>query len=419
MKDFRHLVVHIKKYGRQHEALYFLALMILFWSVFDGMTTYITPLIMAEAGMTKTLIGLIIGSSSVFGAGFDFLMCKLFKHGHFRQIFMLMFGLCFAYIGVLYLAKSVALFVLAMALWGVYYDLKNFGSFDFVSRFVKADEHTSSFGVLSVFQAVGYLLAPIMVGLLIGQTVGWWPFAAAAIFLAIAGLFLLRLLGEDKKLPETEIKTNYNYKGFFQEIKLWLKIDRVLLPVLLMMMTVNIIDAFFWTIGPILAESFKDIHPMAGLFMTAYTLPPLLVGWLVGGATVKLGKKRTSYFALLLGSLILSLMKFIDQSIIIILDVFMASFFIAFSWPAIKATFADYIKETERYEKEIEGLVDFYTNLGFVFGPIMAGIIADQVGIQNTFGVLGMFGVVMALMLFKITPRKINVLKAMGGPGGN
>ena len=411
MKDFRHLALHVRRYGKQHQALYSLALMILFWSVFDGTTTYITPLIMTEAGMTKTLIGIIIGSSSVFGAVFDFLMCRLFKRGHFRRIFMLMFGLCFAYLAVLYLAQSVALFGLAMALWGVYYDLKNFGSFDFVSRFVKVEEYTSSFGVLSVFQAVGYLLAPIMAGFLIGQTVGGWPFAAAAVFLAIAGLFLFRLLVEDKKLPHKELKTSYNYKGFFQEIKLWLKIDRVLLPVLSMMMTLNIIEAFFWTIGPLLAESFRDIHPLAGFFMTAYTLPPLLVGWLVGGATVKLGKKKVSYLGLLLGSLLLSLMKFIDQSALVILDVFIASFFIAFSWPAIRAAFADYIKETRKYEKEIEGLEDFYTNLGFVIGPILAGVIADKMGNQTAFSVLGIFGAMMALLLFKITPRQINVLK--------
>ncbi len=188
-----------------------MALMILFWSIFDGTTTYITPLIMMETGMSKTLIGIVIGSSSVFGAVFDFLMCKLFKHGYFRQIFMLMFGLGFAYIAVLYSAKSVALFILAMALWRVYYDLKNFGSFDFVSRVVKAEERTSSFGVLSVFQAVGYLLAPIMAGLVIGQVVGRLPFVLALIFLCIAVLFYLRLLIQQRRSTQVDLKTNYNY----------------------------------------------------------------------------------------------------------------------------------------------------------------------------------------------------------------
>jgi len=67
-----------------------------------------------------------------------------------------------------------------------------------------------------------------------------------------------------------------------------------------------------------------------------------------------------------------------------------------------------------KYEKEIEGLEDFYTNLGFVIGPILAGVIADKMGNQTAFSVLGVFGAMMALLLFKITPRQINVLKDIG-----
>ena len=408
------MVLHIKRYGKLHQALYWLVLMILFWSIFDGITTYVTPLIMTEAGMSKTMMGLIIGSSSAFGAVFDFLMCKLFKHGHFRQIFMLMFGLCFMYIGALYLAKTVVLFVVAMALWGVYYDLKNFGSFDFVSRFVEAKEHASSFGVLQVFQGVGYLLAPIIAGMLIKETVGGLPFLAALIFLMIAGIFLLRLLVEEKKTQQIELRMRYNYKGLLQEIKLWLKLDRVLLPVLIMIMMLNIIEGFFWTVGPLLAESLSGIHQLAGFFMTAYTLPSLLIGWWVGGITIRFGKKRTSYVSLLIGSLFLGLIEFIDQSVLIIADVFIASFFLSLSWPAVRAAFADYIKETGKYDKEIEGLEDFYTNIGFVVGPILAGWLADLVGNKTTFSLLGVLGVLTALVLVKITPRQINVLKEMG-----
>ena len=419
MKDFRHLVLHIRRYGKQHQALYFLGLMILFWSIFDGMTTYVTPLVMTEAGMSKTLMGLIIGSSSVFGAIFDFLMCKIFKHGHFRQIFILMFGLCFGYIGALYLAKGVGLFLLAMGLWGVYYDLKNFGSYDFVSRFVKAEEHSSSFGLLQVFQAIGYLLAPLFAGMLIQKTVGGMPFIFSAVFLGVAGLFLLRLFAEEKKGPQEKIKICSPYKGFVHEIKRWRKLDKILLPVLLMIMVLNIMDGFFWTIGPLLAESFANYHQMAGLFMSAYTLPTLLVGWWVGGVTKKFGKKRTSFISLLLGSLVLSLINFVKHPLGVIGIVFTASLAFSLAWPALKAAFADYIKETGKYEKEIEGLEDFYTNLGFIIGPILSGFLADRVGNQMTFSLLGLLGVLLALVLIKITPRKINVLQELGGPEGN
>lgn len=150
--------------------------------------------------------------------------------------------------------------------------------------------------------------------------------------------------------------------------------------------------------------------------MTAYTLPSLLVGWWVGGVTAKLGKKRTGYLGLLIGSLFLGLINFTSQPVGIILLVFVASFCLSLSWPALKAAFADYIKETGKYEKEIEGLEDFYTNLGFIIGPILGGFLADRVGNQMTFSFLGLLGVLVALVLIKITPKKINVLKTLGGP---
>lgn len=413
MRDLKHLSDHFQRYGRSHQAIYILSLMFLFWSMFDGITTYVTPLIVTQTGLSKTWMGVIVGSSSMFGAVFDFAMCKLFKRSYWRQVFLIMFALCLAYVWVLFKAGTVWFFLLAMALWGVYFDLKNFGSFDFVVRFTKKDEHSSSFGVLGVFSSLGYLLAPLIAGFLISDIVDFKIFLIAAIFLGISFLFFLSLIFKEKTMPQEISGKTYQYKGFFQELKLWSKLDKILLPVLIMTMVLNTIDAFFWTIGPLIAESFTSLHQFAGLFMTAYSLPSLLVGWWVGKVTRRLGKKQTAYLALFVGSLCFTLIALIKNPLLLIFDVFLASFLLSFAFPAIRAAFADYIKETEQYEKEIEGLEDFYTNIGYVIGPIIAGSLADLVGNAQTFTILGLFGVVMAIILFKISPKKINVLQSL------
>src|SRR3989344_5787588 len=128
MRDLRHLMLHVKTYGRRHQALYLLSLVILFWAVFDGITTYVTPLVLIEAGMSKTVMGLVYASSSVFGAAFDFLMCKVFKNSYYRRVFLVMFIFSALYLFSLATAKTLWLFMLAMLFWGVYYDLKNFRS---------------------------------------------------------------------------------------------------------------------------------------------------------------------------------------------------------------------------------------------------------------------------------------------------
>lgn len=409
----------MRDYGQKHQALYLLSLVILFWAVFDGITTYITPLVLTQGGLSKTAMGLIIGSSSIFGAGFDFLMCKLFKNSYYRRIFLAMFAFSFFYLLALAAAKTPWLFLLAMVLWGVYYDLKNFGSFDFVVRFTKIQEHSSSFGVISVFQAGGYLLAPIIAGLLIGDTVGISPFIVSGGFLIVAFVILLGLFSRESAYTQEELEPQYRYRGILYELKLWRRLDRVLLPVLVMVAMLNIIDAFFWTIGPLLAESFTSMHQFAGVFMAAYELPVLLVGWLVGSVTRKFGKKRTAFLSLLTGSLVLIMLGYLTEPLLMIAAVFFSSMLLTLAWPALRAAFADYINETGKYEKEIEGLEDLYTNIGYVLGPALAGFLADWLGNSKTFSVLGVMGVLTAIYLMKITPKKINVIKSLSGPGGN
>ena len=144
--------------------------------------------------------------------------------------------------------------------------------------------------------------------------------------------------------------------------------------------------------------------------MAAHTFPSLLVGWFVGKLTQKYGKKHTAFWALFLGSFILALLHLTQNPVLIVLQIFASSFFIAMSFPAINGAFADYIRETLQYEKEIEGIQDFYTNIGFIIGPMMAGFLSDHIGIAPAFSLLGVIGCIVSIILLSITPKKIRVI---------
>ena len=58
---------------------------------------------------------------------------------------------------------------------------------------------------------------------------------------------------------------------------------------------------------------------------------------------------------------------------------------------------------------EIEALEDFSFNLGYVIGPISAGILSDMIGITGAFTALGMTGFVVAIILIKVTPKSIRI----------
>lgn len=402
---------HIHKVGFSERLLYVLSFMLFFFAVFDGVLGYLVPIVVTSSGMSKTEMGFIFGSSSLFGGVFDFFLSKYLRNTHFRRIYLVMFCLCFVYPLILWSAKGLWLFLLAMAVWGLYFDLENFGNFDFVGRGTTEERHASHFGIISVFKALGYLVAPLIAGILIGETIiGWQPYIFAFVMIGISFLFFISLLIVGKRRVNRDENEHIRHKvNILREFFLWKGIGRVLLPVLMLTICFNILDAFFWTIGPLLAESFGNFHPFNGLFMTMYELPPLLVGWFVGRITNRFGKKKTAFSAFLLGSFMLLFLPVLKDPLAILILIFIASLFFGFSLPSINGAYGDYINETTTYEKEIAGLEDFATNVGYIIGPIFAGFLADKVGNIPSFTIFGFFGVIISIILLKTTPKSIIV----------
>lgn len=383
-----------------------------FWCVFDGAMAYIAPIAVTQHNFSKTEMGFIIGSSSMVGALFDLLSFKILPSTHFRRVFMIMFVLCAAYPIVLYGATTVPVFLLAMAIWGIYYDLKNFGNLDFIGRYTKKENHTKNFGFVQIFQSCGYLIAPIIIGMIIVNGLDWKAFAFALVMLFISSVFFFELQLQKAHGFEHEDfdEKHHLRRKQFSEMKLWLSLDKTLFPVLMVTLMIYVVDALFWTVGPLFAESFSGAKEFAGLIMTAYSLPALMVGWVIGGITKRLGKKRTAYGSLVIGMALLSCMILMQMNFLgTIALVFASSMFISISLPTVNGVYADLITEKSQYEHEIESLSDFYTNLGFVIGPMSAGYLADSFGNAGAFSVIGVVGFVVALMLYRIAPQKIHI----------
>jgi MFS family permease len=401
-----HVVDHIRTYGRTHTALYSVAVTFFLFRIFDGILSYAVPLLVTEQGYSKTEMGFVVGSSSLAGAAFDILLAKVFKKTSYRKLFLMVFVVASAYIFLLYNAAHLSIFILAMALWGLYFDLMNFGTFNFIATTTKGKEHTSSFGVMSVFVNLGYLLAPIISGMVILDRVGDRTFILALMFLAMGFVCFLTI---PKIKPKSSIVVQK--KSILSELKSWRSLSTYLTPVLIMTFTLNMTDAFFWTIGPIISESISKIHPFGGLFLTLYYLPALFVGWFVGSITNRYGKKKTAVISIFTGSAVLTTVSLVGLSPILLVIVFVSSLLSAIAWPALNGAYADYIAEAPRHEPEIEGVSDFTYNLAYFVGPIMAGFLSDRVGDINTIALVGLFGMVAALVLFKITPKHIRVPK--------
>lgn len=398
MKGFHQIAVLLSSGESKNKTLYNVFLLIFFWSVFDSIMTYATPLLITEKGYSRTAMGLIIGSSSVFGAFFDFILASVFTNIKYRRIFFFMLILCLVYPFLLWGANSISMFLLAMAWWGLYFNLFNFGRFSFVGRQMAPADHAFGFSILTTARSLGVFVAPILAGFLIVDVVNASVLVAAFIFLGAAFLFLFFSYLSNHQRPSLLSEGKSSHRTIWTEVKLWRKLGRTFFPVLLFTFYLNVVDAFFWTLGPIIGLDF-GAGAASGAFLTAYALPALLVGWFIGRLTRVWGKRQVAFVAAVFACLLLLLFPVIGHWYSLIVLSFVASLFFAVAWPAIGAVYADFISEKPAWEKEIEGWGDLSNNLGFAVGPALAGFLADSFSSVLAFLFLGLGGLFLSFVL--------------------
>lgn len=385
--------------------IFMLSLSIFFWTLFDSILGYVVPIMMQEQDIPIETIGLIIGVSSVFGALFDFVIGNIFKNATFRRVFIAMFALCMVHPLVLWQAKTIWMFLIAMAIWGIYYDMYYFGVFNFIGHFTKKKDHATNFGIIQTFRSLGLVAAPIFAGSIIAKTIDWTVFFYSWVFLVIGVIFFVQLLTVMKKKTPAhhERLTTKRRRNPLIEIKLWKKLVRLMTPALFVTFYICVVNAFFWTLAPLFNDGTGTNH-FNGLLLAAFSLPALFFSSFVGKITNRFGKKRTAIVGIFISSLFLASFVFFSDPIILIAIVFISSSFMSISSPAIDAVYADYMTESQNVDNEIEGIEDLLVNLGFVVGPISAGLLAGYFSISTSFSIIGLIGVLLALILFIISP---------------
>ncbi len=407
----RHLQLHIPQFTPE-AALFSVGLMIFFFVIFDGVLMYLAPIIITESGISASMMGLIIGSSSVAGMLFDIVLCRAFADTNYRRMFLLMLIVAALYPLFLFGGTTISIYIIAMAMWGFYYDFYNIGTLDFVGRTTEPSRHATSFGTLRMFEGFGYLLAPFAASLLL---LYFHPGPRMLLVVALplllsAFLYFIVVARRGVEMDQYGLVPSKDALSFFAEMHLWKTLGIVLLPILSLTLTINIIDAAIWTIGPLFSQHLGAMNGFpGGVLMTAYALPPLLVGWAIGKVTRKLGMKYTAQAAIGVGSLLLICAGLVSSAYLIIGLVFMASFFLSIGWPSINAIYAEHVNGAPAQSKEIETLQDFFTNFGDIVGPIAGGYMAQYLGFAESFVVLGVLGAGIAFSLFLITPRIVPV----------
>jgi len=376
----------------------------------DAIVSYIAPgFIQSQLNNSGTLMGLIIAISSIVGAVSDFFISKWFKRSKFgfflRLTFIFSFGfpLCF-----LLFPASVPIFIVAMIFWGIYYELIGFASSQFIVEYTKKDNNALAWGIILAFKSLGYTVGPLIAQLLVNKS-DTLPFIVAVVFILI-GLFGFGTLQKSKKIhPEPKIEKDMPKLSFKNELKIWKVLIIGLWHVLLFTFVLSLIDSTFWTTGTVLSEQLTNKGAPAGILLVLYVVPSLFVGVFAGKISKAIGKKRAAFITALISSILLILAGLSDNVTILLVLIFLSSIFISISWPEISGAFSDYGQRLDGSRNDLIGVSGLTTNIAYIIGPVITGVLSDYIGAQKTFSVIGAITLVISLLMLFVVPKKIRL----------
>ena len=382
-----------------------LSVVLFFTFLADAVLSYWVPNFLEEVSENTTKVGLIMGFSSVIGLLADLILPQIIKGVTVRKLILL--SLIASSIFSLTLLWAtwtpfLLLILISMAVWGIYYEFLSFAQQQFVSDYTPTKFHPAAWGIIGVFKSAAYFLGPIIVGSLLLRNIRF-PLYLSFVFLFISYISLTLF----KRSHDRPLDIKIDEVNLFKEIEHWKVLFYHVWPVIILSFLMGVIDAFFWTVGPILNEELSRDSWLGSMFLSFYILPSLFMGFIIARLGIFKGKKKLAEKYLLVSGLLFSTLSLFDNIILLVSIVFLASIALSVCYPMVDGVYSDIVARMGRERKHMIGLSASTISLAYIFGPPLSGLIASLVGNKASFVVMGVAVSLTCLVLLFVTPKKL------------
>ena len=385
-----------------------LSFILFFADLADAIASYWAPNYIQGVFDDAFKMGLIISFSSVIGIIADVTFPQIIKKMGVKRI--LWFGIALAGAFSLLLLSStfrpyILILIIAMAVWGVYYELYGFGRQQFVAQKTPRKLHSAVWGVMSGVRALAYFIGPMIAATLFAKGARL-PLYYAVGMCVIAFIGMLFTKSKDK---DTTDDINLREMNIVAEIKHWKVLFVHVWPIVILSLLLGLIDATFWTTGAIWSQSLGGDKMIGGMFLSAYMLPAIFVGFLFARWKIEYGKKKLAMQLTALAGVFLIPLGFYYQAFTQIALVLVSAIFLAMALPLTNAVYSDIVERMGRERKHLIGLSLSTWSIAYIVGPVLAGYIAKSIGEAQTFTVLGVFTVIVSVILLIASPKQIRL----------
>lgn len=382
-----------------------LALFFIFFS--DGILSYWVPGFIQSSLGSAFLMGLIMAFSSFIGLITDLILPQLLNNISIKKLMVLTILLSFIFALVLIFSIQnplIIIFLFAMLVWGIYYELIGFANHEFVSSNIPPNKRTAAWAVISLFSSLAYFLGPFVALFLLEYND--YFLVISALFLTVISYFIFLML----KIKSAKVKIETSKVSIFEELGYWKILIKKVWPILSISFILTLIDSSFWTIGAVLSEKLvSQNNYLASFYLPFFTLPTLVMGFILVKVNINTQKKKLAELFLIISSFFLILMGFntdINWQLVCVLVIGVMQ---ALSWPLSSAVYSDILSRMGKEKKHLIGLLNSTGSIAYIIGPLIAGLLSNFFGEYSAFSFLGVFVLIASITLLIITPKKLKL----------
>jgi MFS family permease len=385
-----------------------LSLSVILFFIFlgDAILSYWVPNFLQESLNGSSLVmGLVFSFSSIVGLVTDLVFPSLLKSFTVKRLVLCAGLLGVAFLGMLMVGTklpNIWVFLIAMSIWGIFYEFLGFGSQQFIADSVPLKLRASGWAILGTFKNLAFFFGPIIAGWLLLS--GKYVLAGVTGFFMISGITILTLVSKKHERP---ISIQISEVNLWRELDHWRVLFVHVWPIIILF--IGLIDATFWTTGAVWMKTLSEESVWGNFLLPVYQMPALFMGFVVAKWGIYKGKKKMAMKFLALSSIFLILLVFNLPIPIYILCIFMSSLMLGVAYPLIDATYSDIVARMGRERKHLVGLSNSTSTIAYIIGPVVAGYSSGIVGSKATFAMVGAATLVVSVILFFVTPKKLKL----------
>ena len=260
-------------------------------------------------------------------------------------------------------------------------------------------------GIEFSFIHLGFGLGPIIVGFLL-------PFLKVRLILAailfsttcfLSFLIAFFTIEENKKKISVFNglkKVVVSDKVYLKELNDFKKLGKTGLTVLFLTFIITFFDGIIWTLEPLYYMKFSGNILWGGLIISAFVMPLILFQGVAGAFADRHGRRKALALGMFTAGFFTIMFGLVDTPFNLFLTAFLAATGISIAFPAIEGILCVHTKCGS--EGETIGVWTVANDMGYVLGPIFAGLSAKYVGMSNVFIATGLLFCLSVISIYYI-----------------